>query len=122
MPDLTKFMISSPPNTRALAWLSLRLRVSSTDLGTSAPDIALLFHHLSDDVCQALNKKLNGTTGIQTWTVYTDAQGMGYNYLLSNNTFEAFVTIAARDYDLPFENVCIREGSYNFFIYVLEKN
>ena len=101
-------------------WFSNQLIVNGVDVGTTASDEFLMLGRLNKEVCEAINKGLEGDSTIGTISNPIGA-GNGFTYSSSNKdgTFTGFTqSTSATEITKP----CNLEGGKYWAVFVLKEN
>ena len=115
----------SASQTNIWNWNSRRLQVNSTDLGTDASDEYLIVRAVRDELCEAINRKVNDDPTINTPAVLATPDGYAKIAYDIDGTFGSVVattTATNNGADLPNLGCLVDSGGRNLVYFVLKEN
>ena len=109
--------------TGVLSWgfITTQTQLSGTELGTTAADDILRLSYMPKTLCEALNKKLNGSATIGSVSSYAAGTGWSEAWMLEDETFGLYLGPTDSGMALDNEGCVTFDGGNNFDFYYVFK-
>ncbi len=110
-----------PAETNQWVWYSRRTQIGGVEIGTTSADEYLYIHSLSSEICNAINKKINGDPAIGAVSAIGDTSGYARNY--ATDGVYTSIAVAPPPSGLDFDHEgCVVTGGFKTAFFLVKAN